>query len=120
MKGLIDFLSNLIPITGNDIVDTIIFFVIAFIAFAIAWWITGLVAEDVDYNSSAMSGIHWLVRVAVWMGLVLFAIGIVHLVKWFLSFEWWVYLIIGISLFLIIGSIIFLKIFTKKRKQITE
>lgn len=117
MKQLLDFISNLIPITGNSTADTIIFFVIGAIAFAIAWLITGAVASAVDYDSNTMSGIHWLVRGVIFIGLMLLAIGITHLIKWFLSFEWWVYLILGISIALITGGIIFLKHYMKKKKS---
>lgn len=116
MKQLLDFISNLIPITGNSTADTIIFFVIGAIAFAIAWLITGAVASAVDYDSDTMSGIHWLVRGVIFIGLMLLAIGITHLIKWFLSFEWWVYLILGISVALITGGIIFLRLYMKKKK----
>ncbi len=118
MKQLLDFISNLIPITGNSTADTILFFVIGAIAFAVAWGITGLVASGVDYDSDAMSGIHWLVRGIIFIGLMLFAIGITHFIRWFLSFDWWVYLIIGISVCLIASGIIFLKVYLKKKKPI--
>ena len=116
MKQFLDFISNLIPITGNSMADTIIFFVIGAIAFAVAWWITGAAASAVDYDSDTMSGIHWLVRGIIFVGLMLFAIGLTHLIKWFLSFEWWVYLIIGISIVLVSGGIIFLRLYLKKKK----
>lgn len=116
MKQLLDFISNLIPITGNSTADTIIFFVIGAIAFAVAWMITGAMASAVDYDSNTMSGIHWLIRGIIFIGLMLFAIGLTHLVKWFLSFEWWVYLIIRISICLVGGGIIFLKVYLKKKK----
>lgn len=119
MKQFLDFISNLIPITGDSTADTIIFFVIGAIAFAIAWWITGLVASGVDYDSNGMSGIHWLVRGVIFIGLMLFAIGLTRLIRWFLSFEWWVYLIIGVSICLITGGIIFLRVYLKKKRLAT-
>ena len=119
MEQLLDFIGKLVPITGNSAVDTIIFFVIGAIAFAASWWITGLVAYGVGYDSKTMSGIHWLVRGIIFIGLMLFAIGLTHLIRWFLSFEWWVYLIIGISICLITGGIIILRIYLKKKRPIT-
>ncbi len=119
MKQIIDFISNIVPTTGNSVVDTILFFVIGAIAFAAAWWITGAVASGVDYDSESMSGIHWIVRIVIFLGLLGLCIGIVHLIRWFLSFEWWVHLIIGISICLITGGIIFLGIHLRKKKAIT-
>ena len=120
MKQLIDFISNIVPITGNSIVDTVLFFVITGIAFLVAWWITGVLASSVNYDSDTMSGIHWIVRIIIFLGLLGLCIGIVHLFRWFLSFEWWVYLLIGISIFLIIGGIVFLKMYLKKKKPVTN
>jgi len=117
MKQIIDFISNIVPITGNSVADTILFFVIGAIAFAVAWWITGAVASGVDYDSESMSGIHWIVRIVIFLGLLGLCIGIVHLIRWFLSFEWWVYMILGISAVLITGGIIFLKLYIKKKKK---
>ena len=117
MKQIIDFISNIVPITGNSVADTILFFVIGAIAFAVAWWITGAVASGVDYDSESMSGIHWIVRIVIFLGLLGLCIGIVHLIRWFLSFEWWVYMILGISAALITGGIIFLKLYIKKKKK---
>lgn len=116
MKQIIDFISNIVPITDNSVADTILFFAIGAIAFAVAWWITGAIASGVDYDSESMSGIHWIVRIVIFLGLLGLCIGIVHLIRWFLSFEWWVYMILGISAALITGGIIFLKFYIKKKK----
>lgn len=116
MKQIIDFVSNIVPITGNSVADTILFFVIGVIAFAVAWWITGAIASGVDYDSESMSGIHWIVRIVIFLGLLGLCIGIVHLIKWFLSFEWWIYTILGISAALITGGIMYLKFYIKKKK----
>lgn len=116
MNNIIDFISTICPITGNSIVDTILFFAIGSIAFASAWAVTKIAASGVDYDSDSMSGIHWFVRIVVFLGLLGLVLGIVHLVRWFLSFKWWVYLIVGCSLLLIVVGLVFLHIAIKKKK----
>lgn len=116
MKSIIDFISTVCPITGNGLVDTILFAAIGAISFAVAWFVTRVAASGVDYDSDSMSGIHWFVRIVVFVGLFGLVIGIVHLVRWFLSFEWWAYLIIGCSLLFIAGGIVFLRLMIKKKK----
>ena len=116
MGNLLDFISNICPITGNSLADTFLFFLIGSVAFLIAWAITGGSASSVGYNSSLMSLIHWVVRVIVFFVLFGFFLGIVHFVRRFSSLEWWGYLIFGISTALIIGGIVFLRIRFKKKK----
>ena len=118
MSNLLDFISNIIPITGNPIVDTVIFFIISVIAFVIAWLVTGALASAMNYDSDSMSAVHWFVRFLIFFGLLGLAIGLVHLIKWFLSFEWWVYLIFGISVSLIVAGVLVLKMISCKRKEI--
>lgn len=117
MSGFLDFISNLIPITGNSLIDTILFFAIGAVAFFVAWGLTSLVAPVTGYDSEGMSGFHWIIRVIVFVGLMLLCIGIAQLVKWFFSLEWWVYLIIGLSLLHIIAGIIVLRVAHNKKRK---
>lgn len=117
MGQFLDFISNIVPITGNSTADTILFFIISAVAFGVAWFITGAIARGLDYDSDAMSLVHWIVRFLIFFGLLGLFIGVVHFIKWFLSFEWWIYLIIGVSVILIISGIAVLKIVSKNKKK---
>lgn len=59
MKSALDFISNICPITGDSLVDTILFAIIAAIAFIVVWKLTGAAAEFSDsYDSGWMSVLH--------------------------------------------------------------
>ena len=117
MQGLMDFISTICPITGNSIADTIIFGVISAIAFAVAWPITGAIANCLgDHNSEDMSKIHWLIRFVVFVALLAVVLGIVQAIHWFLSWPWWGYLILFLSISVIIGAIIVIKRLIKKKR----
>ena len=63
MKAVLDFISNICPITGDSLVDTILFAIIAAIAFFVAWKLTGAVADFTgSYDSGGMSALHWIIR----------------------------------------------------------
>lgn len=116
MSGFLDFISNIVPITGDSLVDSILFGVIGLIAFGVAWYITGLIAVLIGYDPNGMSLVHWIIRIAIWLGLLWLISAVVSLVRWLFSFEWWVYIIIGCSLLLITGGIATLCIILKKKK----
>ena len=115
MSGFLDFVSNIVPITGNSVVDSVLFALIGLASFAVAWYITGLLASLVGFNPNGMSLIHWIVRISVWLGLLFIISLIVSFIRWLFSFEWWVYLIILFSLLLLSGGIIALCIALKKK-----
>jgi len=118
MGQFLDFISNLVPITGNSVADTILFFIIGAVAFGMAWFVTGALASGLDYDSDAMSTVHWIVRLLIFFGLLGLFIGIVQFIKWFLSLEWWVYLIIGLSILLIVAGIIILRVVVKRKQKV--
>ena len=111
MGGFLDFIGNIVPITGDSFIDAILFFIIGGIAFS-AGWAAGKLAEG---DSEAMSCIHWFVRIFVFLGLLTLAIGIVWLAKLIRSIEWWVWIIIGVSLSLVAAGVILLRIALKKK-----
>ncbi len=117
MGGILDFISSIVPITGNSVIDTILFAVIGTVAFVGAWIITGSLAELIGFDPNGMSLIHWIVRVAIWLGLLFIVSLIVSVIRWFFSFEWWVYIIIGVSLALIACGVIALRIVLEKKKK---
>ena len=116
MGGFLDFIGNIVPITGDSFIDAILFFIIGGIAFS-AGWAAGKLAEG---DSEAMSCIHWFVRIFVFLGLLTLAIGIVWLAKLIRSIEWWVWIIIGVSLSLVAAGVILLRIALKKKKNLRE
>ena len=121
MNNVFEFISNVCPITDNDLVDTILFSVITLIAFKVAWSLVGAIADGTDFHdSSCMSFLHWIIRLIVFAGLLAAFIGLVHLIRWITSWPWWVYLIVAIVFILIIIGIILLVHFSKKSKNNKE
>ena len=110
MKGILDFISNIVPITGDSLVDTILFLVIGGIAFFIAWNVAGLF----DCDSETKSDIHWFVRIIVFLVLLGLVIGLVWFIRLIASIPWWVWIIIGIN---VIGLIIGIVLLYKRRKN---
>lgn len=101
MGKILDLIGELVPITGNSTIDSIIFCIISGVAFWVAWNLTRELADDVGYDSGWMSVIHSAIRIFVFLVLMAIAIGIVRFVRFVLSFEWWFYLIIGIPIAII-------------------
>lgn len=121
MGQFLDFISNFIVITGNDTADGIILVVIGILAFLYAFGIVDAIFDFLGvYNAGLMSGVHWIVRVAVFLGLSLLCIGIAKIVAFLCSFQWWVYLIIGLLAVTAAILIIVLKKRFKKKKRLDK
>ncbi|MBO4666511.1 MAG: hypothetical protein J5666_00080 [Bacilli bacterium] len=114
MGGFLDFISNIVPITGNSFTDSLLFLVIGSIAFALGWAAGGVVKGNSETKSSA----HWFVRTFVFLGLLGLVSGIVWLIKLIMSIEWWVWLIILVSLAHLIAGIVLL--FKRRKKKIND
>lgn len=96
-KQIIDLIGELVSISGNSTVDSIIFAIIGVISFWIAFGIVGLIFDAIGiYDSDLMSDTHWLIRVLVFAGLTWVGVKIAQLIKWLFSFQWWVYVIAGV------------------------
>jgi uncharacterized paraquat-inducible protein A len=109
-KQIIDFIGELVSISGNSTVDSIIFAIIGVISFMIAFVIVGLIFDAIGiYDSDLMSDTHWLIRVLVFAGLTWVGVKVDQLIKWLFSFQWWVYVIAGIVLVGIIILIYYIK-----------
>lgn len=114
MNGFIDFVSTICPITGNDLIDAILFAIITSIAFAIAWKLTGFISSDSD----TMRSIHWIIRVLVFLFLLAVALSVINFIHWIGSWPWWVYLIIGVALIhVLVGIILTVMVKSKKKKK---
>jgi type III secretory pathway component EscV len=109
-KAIIDLIGELVSISGNSTVDSIIFAIIGVISFMIAFGIVGLIFDALGfYDSDLMSDTHWLIRVLVFAGLTWLGIKIAQLIKWLFSFQWWVYVIVGVIFVGIIILIYYIK-----------
>lgn len=109
-KQIIDLIGELVSISGNSTVDSIIFAIIGVISFLIAFGIVGLIFDAIGiYDSDLMSDTHWLIRVLVFAGLTWVGVKIAQLIKWLFSFQWWVYVIAGVVFVGIIILIYYIK-----------
>ena len=109
-KAIIDLIGELVSISGNSTVDSIIFAIIGVISCMIAFGIVGLIFDALGfYDSDLMSDTHWLIRLLVFVGLTWLGVKIAQLIKWLFSFQWWVYVIAGIVLVGIIILIYYIK-----------
>lgn len=99
MGGFLDFISNFIEITGDPTADFIILTIIGVISFSVAFGIVGMIFDAFGkYDSDLMSGVHWTIRVVVFLALSFGCIWIAKFIKWLFSFQWWIYLIAGLLL----------------------
>ena len=109
-KQIIDFIGELVSISGNSTVDSIIFAIIGVISFMIAFGIVGLIFDAIGiYDSDLMSDTHWFIRVLVFAGLTWVGVKVAQLIKWLFSFQWWVYVIVGVVFVGIIILIYYIK-----------
>lgn len=109
-KQIIDLIGELVSISGNSTVDSIIFAIIGVISFLIAFGIVGLIFDAIGiYDSDLMSDTHWLIRVLVFAGLTWVGVKIAQLIKWLFSFQWWVYVLAGVVFVGIIILIYYIK-----------
>lgn len=116
MKSVLDFISNICPITGDSFTDTILFAIIAAIAFLVAWKLTGAAADfSGSHNPGCMSALHWFTRFFVFFLLLGIVLGIVNFIRWVGSWPWWGYLILGLGVANAIAVIVLIVAFRKKR-----
>jgi len=59
------FVLAMFVINGNDIFDKVLSSVIAVIAYIYAFTLTRSLSDDLDYNSTLMSFVHWTVRTII-------------------------------------------------------
>ena len=109
-KQIIDFIGELVSISGNSTVDSIIFAVIGAISFLVAFGIVGWIFDATGrYDSDLMSDTHWLIRVLVFVRLTWIGVKIAQAIKWLFSFQWWVYVIAGVVFIGIIILVYYIK-----------
>ena len=109
-KTIIDLIGELVSISGNSTIDSIIFAIIGTISFLVAFGIVGLIFDAIGiYDSDLMSNAHWLIRVLAFAGLTWLGVKIAQFIKWLFSFQWWVYMIAGVIFVGIIILIYYIK-----------
>ena len=96
-KQIIDLIGELVPISGNSTVDSIIFAIIGVISFMVTFGMVGRIFDAIGiYDSDIMSDMHWLIRVLVFAGLTWISVKIAQFLKWLFGFQWWVYVIVSV------------------------
>lgn len=109
-KIIIDLISEAVEISGNATVDNIILTIIGVISFAVAFGYVGRIFDAIGlYDSDLMSGAHWTIRVALFLGLTYIVTKVFQFIKWLFSFQWWIYLIAGILIIGIIALVYYIK-----------
>ena len=104
-KVIIDLIGELVEISGNATVDSVLFAIIGVLSFAIAFGLVGALFDALGfYDSDIMSDAHWLIRVTVFAGLTYIGVKVAQLIRWLFSFQWWVYVIAGVVL---VGIVVF-------------
>ena len=110
MSKIIDIISELVEITGNGTIDSILFGVAGLIAFSVSFGLVGIIFDFTgNYDSDLMSDTHWLIRTIVFIFLTWLFVKIFEFFTWFFSFEWWVYLLAAVAIILIILAVFFIK-----------
>lgn len=120
MSKIIDIISELVEITGNGTIDSILFAIAGFIAFSVAFGLVGIIFDFIgNYDSDLMSDTHWLIRTIIFIFLTWLFVKIFEFFTWLFSFEWWVYLLAAIVIILIILAVFFIKgkISSSKNKE---
>ena len=116
-KQIIDLIGELVSISGNSTVDSIIFAIIGVISFLVAFGIVGWIFDATGrYDSDLMSDTHWLTRVLAFIALTCLGVKIAQAIKWLFSFQWWVYLVAGVVFIGIIILVYYIKYRVSKNK----
>lgn len=116
--GIIEFISNIVNITGNPIADTIIFAIIGSISASIAFgFVEALFDFTGKYNSKDMSDVHWGVRVFIFALLTFILVKIAQFFRWLFTPPQLYFLIgfIVLAILLVVSLLVY-----KNRKNLTE
>ena len=109
-KVIIDLIGELVEISGNATVDSVLFAIIGVISFAIAFSLVGALFDALGfYDSDIMSDAHWFIRVIVFAGLTYGGVKIAQFIRWLFGFQWWVYFIAGVVLICVVFFVYYIK-----------
>ena len=118
MGNIIEIISNFISITGNSDLDNLILIIVGAISFVFAFGIIGMVFDKLGkYDSDVMSGVHWIVRIIIFLIISGLLYALINFIKWLFSFPWWVYIILLSIIIVIFIFISYFKYKKSKKKQ---
>lgn len=107
---IINIISSIVEISGNATLDTILFAIIAFISFSIAFGLVGAIFDALGfYDSDLMSDTHWVIRVLVFTFLTWILVKVFQIINWLLSFQWWVYLVAILVIVAVVATVYVIK-----------
>ncbi|MDD3382760.1 MAG: hypothetical protein PHT83_04605 [Bacilli bacterium] len=116
MKLILELVEKYVSISGNTIIDTILFAFIGLVSFSIAFGLVGFLFDAIGkYNRRMMSDVHWALRIVVFMTLTYIFVKIFQFFAWILSLDWWIYVIGGITV-IIFGTCYIIKHLRKTNK----
>lgn len=119
--ALMEFISNIVDITGDPVTDTIIFFIIELISGSAAFFLVGFFSSLFNkYNSSDMSKGYWFFTALFFIVLTYGFVKLAQLLRWIFSPPALWYLIGVITIIAILVSFAFVIYKKKKRIKIIE
>lgn len=116
MKIIFEMLAEIIVISGNKEIDSVLLGIISLISFSFSFNLIGFIFGLFGfYDSNFMSDLHWFFKIIIFIILSWILILVFRFFNWILNLEWWGYVILVISILLIA---IFCYYFTHKNKKI--
>ena len=116
--GIIEFISNIVNITGNPLLDIIIFGIIGVISFSIAFDLVGLIFGSIGkYDSKSMSELHWGIRVFIFAFLTFVLVKIAQFFRWIFTPPQ-VYFLLGLIALIVL--VVVLRLVYNNKKNITD
>jgi ABC-type Fe3+-siderophore transport system permease subunit len=116
--GIIEFISNIVNITGNPIADTVIFAIIGSISASIAFGFVKILFNFTGkHNFKDMSDVHWGVRVFIFALLTFILVKIAQFFRWLFTPPQ-AYCLIGSIIIIILAIIFTIKHRSKKNIQV--
>lgn len=113
---IIELVSSIVEISGNPTLDTVLFGIIGFISFSIAFGLVGVIFDSIGfYDSDVMSDVHWIIRIIVFVSLTWILVKIFQFFAWLLSFPWYVYIVIIAFVIFIVIIVYYIKYKIRKR-----
>ena len=117
MGNIFEIISNFITITGNPIIDNILFAIVEVISSAVAFDIIGMIFDKIGkYDSNLMGDTNLIVRIFIFLIISGLLYALINFIKWVFSFPWWVYIII-LAIIIVIFIFAFYFKYTKSKKK---
>ena len=113
LSWVLDLAENVLPLTGDSLLDSFLFYGIGVASFRVAWYVAG----QIESNSFLMSIVHWTIRIIGFLVLWAIVVALYWLYRLFASIPGWGWIIIGAAMVHTIVGIVLLRKFLKKRKS---